>query len=364
MLSGLLSVFNGKLSPHFITETAKAISSSATIRVNTSRLPKAFREKFRLGDHGIKQDRGDNAVSNNTPYEISPMQANGGQVSPSGIIDESEGDIKIVCFNLELQDQMTLIDAIQNNEKEKNGNNVEKFLINLTKKHATGKLSEGKDHAFVMYLEVGDGVYWHSELFERLIIARNGKIEKNLAYGDKTVEDNRRKWNQDSDLWGRLNAGIQRVSKALRNVKKTIRDYIMLDDSNIQNELKTNREFCDAFYEGKAKIIVYHRAVQSLTLLCFEQHDERVAAIDRKRNFFMKSKSAMGFVICALIFHIINHIIHPIPFLGSYLSVICNFVATVAAGMALYKGYQLLPMQWRMGIGNFVNTKIVSRLLP
>jgi hypothetical protein len=35
---------------------------------------------------------------------------------------------------------------------------------------------------------------------KRLIIARNGKIKKNLADGDKAMENNRRKWNQDSDL--------------------------------------------------------------------------------------------------------------------------------------------------------------------
>jgi hypothetical protein len=41
----------------------------------------------------------------------------------------------------------------------------------------------------------------------------------------------------------------------------------MLDDSNSQSELQINREFCDTLYEGKAKIVVYHRAVQPLRLL-------------------------------------------------------------------------------------------------
>jgi hypothetical protein len=364
MLSGLLPVFREKRLIHWQTgtEEAEAISSSAAIRINTSRLPKAFREKFRLGNRGIKQDRVDGSISDDTSHEMGYSRANGEHVLPSGIIDESEGDIRITRFDLELRDQMALVAAIQNNRKTENGDCIESFFENFTKKPIPVGRKSSKKCKFVMYLEVGDGVYWHLERFERLIIARDGEIEKSLVCGGKGVENGGENFDQSTSLRGKFEAKIRHIGVKFRNGMMAIGDYFASDDSNIQNELETNHEFCNAFYEGEAKIIVYHRAVQSLTSLCFERHDERVAAIDRRRDFFIRSKSVIGFAICALVFYIIGHMVSPIPLLGNYLGMVCRLIATVTMGMGLYRGYQLFPMPWQVGMGNFMGTKIGSHL--
>ncbi|MDR2812967.1 MAG: hypothetical protein LBB05_04250 [Puniceicoccales bacterium] len=366
MLSYLLSIFKGKWLTHYQTKAREtgAVSSSAAIRVNTSRLPKAFREKFRLGKCGIKQDRESGIISGNAPYEIGYAKTNSEQILPNGVIDESEGDIKIMCFNLELRDQTALMEAIQNDRKTKNGNSVESFLKNFTKKSLTGKqkLSKNEKGESVMYLEVGNGVYWHLERFERLIVAQDGEIKKNLVYGDNRIGNGGKIFDRPTSLRGKFEAKMRNIRAEIWNGVRVIGDYFASDDSNIQNELKTNYEFCDAFYKGRAKIIVYHRAVQSLTLLCFEQHDERVAAIDRKRDFFVKSKNIIGFAMCSLIFHVTNHVVSSIPFLGNYLGMICRFVTVVTIGMALYRSCQLLPVPWRVSMSNFVDTKIGPHL--
>jgi hypothetical protein len=359
MLNGLLSMLNKKWLTHCPegADGGGVNASWAAIRVNTSRLPKAFREKFRLGDRAIKQDRIGGAIADHTTYEVGHVGNDSDPILINGIIDESEGDVKIMCFDLAISDQVTLIKAIS--EKKREGNHIECFLKDFTKKQ---KLFENDGCAFVIYLEVGDGIYWRPERFERLIIARNGEIEKSLVCGENRVLGKGRAFDQSTFLWEKLEAKMKNIGVVLLNMVRIVGDYCISDDDNIQNELKTNRDFCDAFYQGKAKIIVYHKAVQSLTLLCFEQHDERVAAIDRKRYFFLKSKNAIGFAIFALIFHIANRVLVPIPLLGRYLGIVCGFVATIAAGMSLYRSYQLLPMQWQIGVNNFINKKIISRL--
>jgi hypothetical protein len=357
MLNGLLSILNRKwLTPKGADEAGVGVSWT-TIRVNTSRLPKAFREKFRLGDRAIKQDEIDDAIAGNTTYKVGHVGNDRDPILLNGVIDESEGDIKIMCFDLAIPDQVALMEAVGG--KEKDGNRIENFLQNFTEKQ---KLSENNSCEFVMYLEVGDGIYWHPERFERLIIARSGEIEKNLICGENKFLRNEEDFAPSMFLWGKFEVKMKNIGMTFLNMVRTIGNYCTSDDGNIQNELKTNREFCDTFYRGKAKIIVYHRAVQSLTLLCFEQHDERVAAIDRKRCFFLKSKNVTGFAIFTLIFYIADRTFTPIPLLGGYLGIICRFVATVTAGMTLYRGYQLLPIQWQTSVSNFISKKIVPHL--
>jgi hypothetical protein len=345
-------------------DETEAISPSVAIRVNTSRLPRAFREKFRLGDRGIRRDGEGVVVSGSAFQGGEDTLVNGERILFSGIIDESEGDIRITCFNLELRDRMALMEAIRSNGKNKNGDSIKNFLKNFTKKSISAgqKLLENGKCKFVMYLEVGDGVYWHVERFERLIIVRDGEIEKNLVCGGKVMVNGEKKFDQLTTSRKKFEAMVRNIGAKLVHGIMAIGDYFTSDDGNIQNELKTNREFCDAFYGGEAKIIVYHRAVQSLTLLCFEQHDERVAAIDRRRDFFLRSKSAMGFAMCALIFYIIGHAVNTVPPLGNNLGIVCRFVAAVTMGVALHKGYRLFPMPWRMGVGNFMGTKIGPHL--
>ncbi|MDR2371639.1 MAG: hypothetical protein LBD60_00645 [Puniceicoccales bacterium] len=359
MLSGLLSILNGKWLTHCpegVDEGGMDVSWSA-IRVNTSRLPRAFREKFRLGGRMIKQDEVDDATAGNATYKVSHVGNGGDSTLLNGVIDESEGDIRIMCFDLAIPDQVALVEAVSG--KEKDGNRVESFLKNLTKRQ---ELSENSGCGFVMYLEVGDGIYWRPERFERLIIAHDGEIKKNLVCGKNKILRNGEDFDPSAFLWGKFEAKMKNIGVTLLSMVRVVSDYCISDDDNIQNELKTNCEFCDAFYRGGAKIIVYHRAVQSLTLLCFEQHDERVAAIDRKRCFFLRSKSVVRFAIFALIFYIADCAFTPIPLLGGYLGIVCRFVATVTAGMAFYKGYQLLPTRWRTSVSSFISKKIISRL--
>ncbi|MDR1591092.1 MAG: hypothetical protein LBR92_03835 [Puniceicoccales bacterium] len=356
MLSDLLSILNGKWLANRQMEIGETKENySSMIRINTTRLPRAFREKFRLGGRGIKQD--EVSIAADGTYKIAHIRDNSEKFLPNGVIDESEGDIKIMCFNLEIHDRTALMEAINGGKKRKN--NIEIFLENFTKKQP---LSEDSDRKFVMYLEVGGGVYWHSELFEKLIIARDGKIEKSLVCGENKIKNIEKRFDQSTFPLINFETKMKNIGAELLNAVRAIGDYFKSDDGNIQYELQTNRNFCDAFYNGKAKIIVYHRVVQSLTLLCFEEHDKRVAAIDRKRHFFVKSKNVTGFVVCMLISYAALPLFNSIPLVGQYLGVVCRFIATVTAGIALYKVCQLLPEQWQVRMRSFINQKIIPHL--
>jgi hypothetical protein len=263
-LSILSSVFKKK-SPTFEDYKSSDIFFDCAVRCDTSRLPQYFREKFEIGNYKI---------------------------------DESDGDIRIDCCRMGIRDQQKFIESVQDEK-------ILAFWRNFTLNYK---------NETIIYLEIGGGTYFFPELFEKLVIIRNGKIERNLEHNCK---------------W-----------KFIRN------------DQNIQAELRESVSLSEDFRRGKAKIFIYHKPCQSLTSLYFDQHDEAVAAIDFKRAIFRKYKSVLFFVAEVAALLGIGRILSNIPLLGHELSL---FVVFLGIGYLLYG--KVCPPK----IKNFIGKKFKKR---
>jgi hypothetical protein len=292
MLSHLFSVFS-------ISNDARETSASATlpIRCDTGRLPKNFREKFQLGKYRI---------------------------------DESEGDIRIGSFDMDAENQKKFVAALHGKEKLLNFSEIDDEILEILK-----NFTVHHDHRTVIYLKIGGGIYCYPELFERLIVVKNGTVEWDLKHGYGSL----------------FSDNFQEKRNLFHSIK---------DDRNVQQFLRENFDLGRDFCEGKVKIFVYHKPCRSLTSLYFNRHDDGVASIDRKRLWARRAKDVLIWGAIWKVGSPLASALSSVPLMGS----VTGLVITFAGCVTLYKGYQLLcPDNIKSAIDGYI-TRCIQNKMP
>jgi hypothetical protein len=293
MLNSLLSVIGIQAS---VDTEKKSITSNITIKCDTSRLPEVFREKFRLGDYSI---------------------------------NESDGDIRISPLDIDSEYRKTILDAIGEEKEFFNFSKRKKKILELWE-----NFTLHSDTKTVIYLKVGGKTYFYPDLFERLIIAKNGIIEKDIRHGYRSI----------------LFSDFQEKKGWTSCIK---------DDRNIHEELQSRIDLSKEFQNGALKIFVYHKLCHSLTSLYYDRHDDEVASINKKRAFAIRAKDTILWGSVCGIGVLLTNILGDIPLVGSLL----NLGVTFAGCMTLYKGYQLLcPKNIKATINTYLGEKIGSKI--
>ncbi|MDR0418097.1 MAG: hypothetical protein LBH08_01505 [Puniceicoccales bacterium] len=289
VLGHLFSIFN-------ISTYAKETDVALSIKCDTERLPKKFREKFQLGKYRI---------------------------------DESDGDIRIRSFDIDSENKKKIVDVLRVKRKLLNLSKFNDEILMFLKSFTTHS-----HHKIVIYLGVGGGIYLYPELFERLIIVKNGVVEWDLkhGYGSLFFDD------------------FRKTRDLIHSVK---------DDRNIQQFLQKNFDLGEDFCEGKAKIFVYHRPCNSLTSLYFDRHDDDVASIDKKRTIAARAKDVIIWSIAWKITSLLANFLSSVPLVGSTVGLVVTFIGCVA----FYKGYQLFcPNNIRLAIDTYIGKNIRSKM--
>ncbi|MDR2806780.1 MAG: hypothetical protein LBB11_01320 [Puniceicoccales bacterium] len=107
-----------------------------------------------------------------------------------------------------------------------------------------------------IYLEIGEGKRLYSELFEKLIIAQEGSIVKNINCGSRKL--------------------------------------VIRDDHNIQEELRNNTQLIQDFETGKAKFFIYHKLCNALVTLCYIEDDEFIESDEHPPFIVAESKKVLS----------------------------------------------------------------------
>jgi hypothetical protein len=267
MLSHLLSFLRVGWPAISNAEAAAADSRNFPIKVDTSRLPEAFRKKFQLGDYRI---------------------------------DESNGDIRVKHFDMDPKNQRKMVDFLRSEHRLFNflgrKENIREFWVAYAKNNP---------EKTVLYLEVGDRTYFFQELFERLMVIGGEGIQRDMRHG----------YRSPFGKFGETKTLLCRIS----------------DDRNIREELRNNFKLSEYFRAGNVKIFIYHRAAHSLTSLYFDRHDDDVRAIDMRRAFFAGSKQAgfwiMGGAAGAFVG---STAVGAVPVVGSVVSCATVFATSMA----------------------------------
>jgi hypothetical protein len=289
VLGHLFSIFN-------ISTCAKETSAALSIKCDTERLPKKFREKFQLGKYKI---------------------------------DESDGDIRIRSFDIDSENKKKIVDVLRDRGKLLSFGKINDEILKFLKDFTTHS-----HHKIVIYLGVGGGIYFHPELFERLIIVKDGVVEWDLkhGYGSLFFDD----FHGTRDL--------------IHSVK---------DDRNIQQFLQKNFDLGEDFCKGNVKIFVYHRPCNSLTSLYFDRHDDDVASIDKRRTFAARTRDVIIWGTAWKISSLLANFFSSVPLVGSTTGLVVTFVGCVA----FYKGYQLFcPDNIRLAIDTYVGRNIRDKM--
>jgi hypothetical protein len=266
-------------------------SPNTTIKHDTTRLPAKFREKFRLGEY---------------------------------VIDESDGNIRIDRCDINGGEFQSLAQAIQDGK-----------VLDFWTKYA----SKDSDRT-IIYLQVGDGVHYYPELFERLIIVRDKESSIDLQHG----------YRNPMGSFGKS-----------RGLTKYIKD-----DRNIVQELSRNEDLSRAFQSGNAAIYVYHKACNVITSLHFERSEPEVSKIDSQRISLQRAKSlAINLGKWALIYKggmLLKGALSGLPIIGMTGPVI-GAVATYAGFTFLYQTYKLIcPASAKAKVNRFLEGKVDPRI--
>ncbi|MDR0590255.1 MAG: hypothetical protein LBG09_00100 [Puniceicoccales bacterium] len=267
MLSYLLSFLRVGWPAISNAEAAAADSRSFPIKVDTSRLPEAFRKKFQLGDYRI---------------------------------DESDGDIRIKHFDMDPKNQQKMVDALRGEHRLFNFHGRKENIREFWAAYA-----KNNPDKTVLYLEVGARTYFFQELFERLMVIGGEGIQRDMRHGYRSPFG---KFSETKTLLCRVN-----------------------DDRNIREELRDSFKLSEYFRAGNVKIFIYHRAAHSLTSLYFDRHDDDVRAIDMRRAFFAGSKRVGFWVMGGATGAFVGGTaIGAVPIMGSVVSCATVFATSMA----------------------------------